>query len=272
MTTTTGRSRRNRRQSDGTESVPTHKLRLVGFGLASRLLEIRSRIFLGLLLLPWLGACASPEKAEERPAAQRDQVQQSRVWHFDGAAAGKVPSGWRITETKPTKALATWRVTQDESAPSGKNVLALTHSENYNGNYNLAIAEKTSFKDIDLTVKVQGDRGEIDQGGGPIWRCRDENNYYICRFNPLEGNYRVYFVKDGRRKQLESAKIETEAGKWYTVRVTMDGDRITCYLDGKKLLEVQDDTFNDAGMVGLWTKADAVTRFDDLAVGPFVKP
>ena len=234
--------------------------------------EIPSRILLGVWLLPGLGACASPGEAEDRPAANRDHVQPARVWHFDGDAAGKVPDGWRITETKPTKALATWRVIQDESAPSSKNVFALTHSENYNGNYNLAIAEKTSFKDIDLTVKVKGVRGEIDQGGGPIWRCRDENNYYICRFNPLEGNYRVYFVKDGRRKQLESTKIETAAGKWYTVRVTMIGDRITCYLDGKKLLEVQDDTFAGAGMVGLWTKADAVTRFDDLVVGPFVKP
>ena len=223
-------------------------------------------------LMPWFGACASPGESGSRAVTKPDQVQPSRVWRFDGDATGKVPSGWRITETKPTKALATWRVIQDESAASPKNGFALTHSENYNGNYNLAIAEKTSFKDIDLTVKVQGDRGEIDQGGGPIWRCRDENNYYICRFNPLEGNYRVYFVKDGRRKQLESVKIETEAGKWYTVRVTMIGDRITCYLDGKKLLEVQDDTFKDAGMVGLWTKADAMTRFDDLAVGPFLKP
>ena len=237
-----------------------------------RLREISSRILLGLWLVPWLSACASPGESGRRASTKPDQVQPSRVWHFDGDATGKVPSGWRITETKPTKALATWKVIRDESASSPKNVFALTHSENYNGNYNLAIAEKTSFKDIDLSVKVQGDSGEIDQGGGPIWRCRDENNYYICRFNPLEGNYRVYFVKDGRRKELESAKIETKAGTWYTVRVTMIGDRITCYLDGKKLLEVQDDTFKEAGMVGLWTKADAVTRFDDLVVGPFVKP
>ena len=245
--------------------------RLVGYRHASRLREIPSRILLGLWLLPWLGACASPGETEDRAATKHDQVQPSRNWHFDGDATGKVPSGWRITETKPTKALATWRVIRDESAPSPQNAFALTHSENYNGNYNLAIAEKTSFEDIDLTVKVKGVRGEIDQGGGPIWRCRDKNNYYICRFNPLEGNYRVYFVKDGRRKQLESVKIETQAGKWYTIRVTMIGDRITCFLDGEKLLEAQDDTFGGAGMVGLWTKADAVTSFDNLLVGPFVK-
>lgn len=272
MTTTRSDSGSNRRQSHDTEPKPTHRPRLVRTWHASRLREIPSRILLGLWLVPWLGACASPGETEGRDATKRDQVQPSRAWHFDADTTGKVPSGWRITETKPTKALATWKVIRDESASSPKNVFALTHSENYNGNYNLAIAEKTSFKDIDLSVKVQGDSGEIDQGGGPIWRCRDENNYYICRFNPLEGNYRVYFVKDGRRKQLESAKIETKAGKWYTVRVTMIGDRITCYLDGKKLLEVQDETFAGAGMVGLWTKADAVTRFDDLTVGPVLRP
>ena len=108
--------------------------------------------------------------------------------------------------------------------------------------------------------------GDEDQGGGPIWRCKDENNYYICRFNPLEGNYRIYKVVNGKRKQLDTTRIETEPGKWYAVRVTMVGEHITCYLDGRKLLGVWDSTFEDFGMVGFWTKADAVTRFDDLVV------
>ncbi len=82
----------------------------------------------------------------------------------------------------------------------------------------------------------------------------------------LEGNVRVYFVKDGKRKQLASADVETETGRWYTVRVTMTGERIACFLDGKKLLEAEDATFPDAGQAGLWTKADAVTSFDDLEV------
>ncbi len=185
---------------------------------------------------------------------------------FDENKTGRLPEPWSIRQTRPTKRLATWQVIADPTAPSQTNVMALTRTDNYNGTFNLAVAKNTSFKDLDLTVKVKAVRGEEDQGGGPIWRCKDENNYYICRFNPLEANYRVYKVVDGRRKQLESARIKTEAGTWYTVRVTMVGDQITCYLDGKKMLQAEDGTFKEAGMLGLWSKADAVTSFDDLIV------
>lgn len=193
------------------------------------------------------------------------------TFSFDKAAIGRAPNGWSIRETRPTTKTATWQVVADSSALSKPNVLALTRTENYDSTFNLAVADNTSFKDLDLSVKVKAITGEEDQGGGPIWRSKDENNYYISRFNPLEGNYRVYKVVNGKRKQLDTARIETEPGKWYAIRVTMVGDHITCYLDGKKLLGVWDNTFEDFGMVGFWTKADAVTRFDDLVVHPLVK-
>ena len=152
------------------------------------------------------------------------------------------------------------------------NVMKLVETNNDNGTFNLAMAEGTSYGDLDLSVAVRADLGKEDQGGGPIWRCRDEDNYYICRLNPLEGNFRVYRVLRGRRRQLESANADLASGRWYTVRVIMVGRHITCYLDGKKLLEADDDTFKRAGMVGLWTKADAVTAFDDLVASPVRPP
>ena len=197
--------------------------------------------------------------------AQTDDKKAKR-WNFDAQSPAKPPAGWRIRQTNPTKAMATWQVVADPTAPSKPNVLALTETHNYDSTFNLAIADGTSYKDVDLSVRVKPVSGSEDQGGGPIWRCRDENNYYISRFNPLESNFRVYFVKNGRRKQLKSARVDTHPGTWYTLRVTMVGDHIVCYLDGRKLLEATDDTFKDAGMVGLWTKSDAVTRFDDLRV------
>jgi len=192
--------------------------------------------------------------------------EKQRVWNFDRENVGKVPADWSIRQTNPSKAMATWQVIKEPTAPSHSNVMALTETKNYDGTFNLAIATNTSYKDLDLSVKVKPISGEEDQGGGPIWRCRDENNYYITRFNPLESNFRVYSVKNGRRRQLQSARVDTQPGTWYTVRVRMVGDHITCYLNGRKLLEATDDTFKDAGMIGLWTKSDAVTRFDDLGV------
>jgi len=201
-----------------------------------------------------IGGCANPVRQGEAR------------WGFENASTDRVPAGWRIAQTNPTVKLATWKVVKDATSPSGDNVLALTHTPNHSHTYNLAVAETASLKDFDLTVKVKAVAGKEDQGGGPIWRCRDADNYYVCRINPLENNYRVYKVTKSQRRQLDSAKVELQAGRWYTLRVTMTGDRITCYLDGKKMLQTTDGSIPSAGKVGLWTKADAVTSFDDLSV------
>jgi hypothetical protein len=138
--------------------------------------------------------------------------------------------------------------------------------EGADSGYNLAIVEKIAVKDVDLSVKLRANGGKNDQGGGIVWRYKDEKNYYVCRINPLEGNYRVYKVVDGKRTQLQSADVNTEADKWYALRVVMTDNQMICYLDGKKLLEASDDTIKDAGMVGVWTKADAATSFDNVSV------
>jgi hypothetical protein len=107
--------------------------------------------------------------------------------------------------------------------------------------------------------------GDTDRGGGLIWRAKDKDDYYICRYNPLEDNYRVYKVENGKRTQFASAKAAGDEA-WHTLRATMSGSKIACFLDGKKLLEADDSTFAGAGMVGLWSKADAQSFFDDLTV------
>jgi hypothetical protein len=209
-------------------------------------------------ILVVLGGCSTSPAVhdEDRPWAAR--------WTFDETAPGGIPPGWFVDETNPTGTLAAWSITADAGAPSPPNVMALTASRNYDGTYNLAIAEESSWVNLDLTVMVKAVAGVEDQGGGPIWRCRDKGNYYICRINPLESNYRVYYVKSGRRRQLDSARVELEANRWYELRIVMNGSHIRCFLDGEPMLEVTDDTFGEPGMVGLWTKADAVTSFDNL--------
>jgi hypothetical protein len=188
-------------------------------------------------------------------------------WTFDKDEGGKTPPAWRVAETKGSGKTGKWTVVADDTAPSKPNVLKLdTQAED--STFNLLIAEKSSFKDLDLRVMVKALSGNEDQGGGLIWRARDANNYYICRINPLEGNFRVYKVEDGKRSQLQSEKLETKTGQWYEVRAVMTGDHIECFVDGKPYLHAHDDTFKETGMVGLWTKADASSAFDNIAVYP----
>lgn len=212
-----------------------------------------------------IAALAVTALAQDKSGSQTPPQSPKAEWNFDKDEAGKAPDGWRVAETKGSGKTGKWTVTADESAASKPNVLKLeTQAED--GTFNLCIAEKSSFKDLDLRVRVKANSGGEDQGGGPIWRCKDENNYYTCRINPLEDNFRVYKVENGKRSQLKSEKLETKTGQWYEVRAVMVGDKIECYVDGKKYLEATDGTFKDAGMVGLWTKADASSSFDNVVV------
>ena len=185
---------------------------------------------------------------------------------FDDENANSVPPGVKLAETAGMGSPAIWTIVEDASAPSPPMAFGTTESKNYGHTFNVALFAKTGFTDVDLSVEVRSVSGEEDRGGGPVWRAVDADNYYICRWNPLENNFRVYFVKQGRRKQIASLDVEVDPAAWHVIRIVMKGKKIEAWLDGGHHLEVEDDTFEGAGMVGLWTKADACALFDDIAV------
>jgi hypothetical protein len=189
-------------------------------------------------------------------AAPGDQSTE-KVWHFDGDKTGQIATGF-------TGEVGQWKLVEDGTAPSKPRVLAQL-AKNSGPIFNVALATDTNYADIDISLKFKAVAGRGDHGGGPVWRAQDAKNYYIARYGPLEDNYRVYKVVKGRRHQLQSADVNHVPG-WQALRVTMPGDHIECYYDGKKYLDVKDQTFNNPGSVGLWTKADAQTYFDDLRV------
>jgi hypothetical protein len=196
-------------------------------------------------------------------------AQEARTWNFDTDKVGEAPDGWLIRSTHPGPAHATWQVTADPTAPSKPNVFTITKTQNKGSTFNLAIRSDARMKDVEVGVRIRPNSGKEDQGGGLIWRCKDESNYYICRANPLESNFRVYKVVDGKRIQLQSTKVKMQTGKWYTIKAIMVGNQITCSLDGGNILEATDDAIQDAGMIGLWSKADAASSFDDFTLqGP----
>jgi hypothetical protein len=178
------------------------------------------------------------------------------VWTFEADPVGTVARGF-------TSESGRWEVV---ALPEGGRALAQT-ARSPDAVFNVALAQGTSARDLDLSVRLRAVEGRDDQGGGLVWRARDARNYYIARVNPLEDNFRVYKVVAGKRTQLRSADVPRSPG-WHTVRIRMRGDHITCDLDGKTLLDVRDATFPGAGMVGLWSKADARTQFDDLTLAP----
>lgn len=190
----------------------------------------------------------------------------SLLLRFDEVATGSVSEELEIAETAGAGRRATWEVVSAQGAPSPPHAFGITANTNRGRTYNIALSRGSSFDDVDITVAVRAVAGVEDQGGGPIWRVLDADNYYVARWNPLEDNFRVYFVQNGVRRQLASAEVNVDAEEWHTIRIVMRGARIEAFLDGERHLELDDSTFDQPGMVGLWVKADGQTIFDDLVV------
>jgi hypothetical protein len=193
-----------------------------------------------------------------------------RSWDFDDAAQGTLPQGWKVEATGQDKPAAQWQVAADKTAPLGPGVLELTaanHTER--GVFNLCWTDQVSFLEGEIAVFLRARSGKIDQGGGPIWRVQDRNNYYIARYNPLEENVSIYYVKDGKRTMLAySGKLQLADG-WHILKINHTGARIQASIDGEmRLMANAGDAIPQKGGVGLWTKADAATAFDNFTVIP----
>ena len=200
----------------------------------------------------------------------------TQVIAFDSAHPGSVPSGWSVAMTH-SGGSPKWEVRTDESAPSPPNVLAQVSDDETSGRYPLAIYRKADLRDGELSVKLKPISGRVDASGGLVWRYRDENNYYVVRANALEGNTVLYKVENGKRSSLApkgmppgtyGVKHAVASQRWSTLGVEFRGSLFTVFFDGKQLFQVEDDSFAGGGKVGLWTKADAVTYFDDFQVKP----
>ena len=188
---------------------------------------------------------------------------QNNWLNLESAVPGKLPQGWIAAKTGEGPG-SVWQVVEDSTAPGGK-ALAQTSAEGPKALFNLCVAEKANLLDVDLRVDFKAVAGKTDQGGGMVWRYKDAKNYYVSRMNPLEDNFRLYKVVEGKRTQLASVDVKTPAGKWHTLRVVQQGERIRCYLNDKLELEAEDKTFKEPGKVGFWTKAecaDAVCRIE----------
>ena len=201
-------------------------------------------------LLGWLGArpLRGASARTDEPTFPQGAVKE----RFDFEQADL--NAWRSVDGQ-------WAVEEMSGAPSGKRVLVQRASKNP---FNVIVAPGGPYRDVDVSVRFKPISGREDASGGIVFRFAD-GRYYVIRANALENNFRLYYYDRGRR-QLASATVEPPAlGQWHTIRVIAVGERIQGYLNGKLLLDHRDSRFR-VGQIGLWTKADSVTAFDDLTV------
>ncbi len=195
---------------------------------------------------------------------------QTRTVDFEGEKLGQPPSGFEFGHTAKTGAPGRWLVQEDQ----GSKYLAQLDPDRTRNRFPVAVVSDVVAKDVDLSVRFKPISGDVDKAAGLVWRYRDEDNYYIVRTNANEDNVVLYKVEKGRRTDLPlkgegrtyGKPSKVPAGEWGTLRVVATGNLFEVYHNGTKLFEVEDETFTGAGKVGVWTKADSITWFDDLTV------
>jgi hypothetical protein len=196
---------------------------------------------------------------------------------FEGMLLGAAPGGWTIAKTDGG-ADPQWEVVADSTSPGGARVLAQLSRDATSERFPLAIHPGPALVNGAVSVRFKPVSGDVDRAAGLVWRYRDENNYYLVRANALEDNVVLYKVENGRRTPLAPVGKPGQYGvekavpteRWSTLRVAFMGPRFVVSFDSEALYDVEDSTFADAGRVGLWTKADSVTYFDELEVLPAV--
>jgi hypothetical protein len=212
----------------------------------------------GVLVLT-AGLCAAADPVERQIGFDHDQP-------------GQPPSGW--TQAITGDGMPVWHVEAAADAPSPPHVLKQS-GQVPRRSFPVCLPDASAVRDGFVEVKFKPISGEIDQAAGLVWRAQDANNYYLCRANALENNVVLYKVHQGQRTALDIVRrkggygvdVKVPSGQWQTLRVEFAGAQFRVLLDGRELFKVEDHTFTQPGKVGLWTKADSVTAFDDLRFG-----
>jgi Domain of Unknown Function (DUF1080) len=215
----------------------------VVFGVASGILGL-------CWMLGWLGGCQRCTLTAN--AAGLSVPADAGITRFDFEQG--TLDGWKTVDGR-------WAIEEMAEAPSGRRVLVQRAVENA---FNVIVAPGGPYADVDVTVRFKPMSGREDASGGIVFRF-SEGRYYVVRANALEGNFRLYYYDRGRH-EIASARVQPPAlRQWHTLRVVAVGDHIQAWLNGTLLLDHRDTRFH-SGQVGLWTKADSITAFDDLEV------
>jgi hypothetical protein len=175
-------------------------------------------------------------------------------WNFDNDPVGGLPKGAEVFEGR-------WAVRPESDAPSPPNALCQTG----NAIYPALKLSDTVYKDVVISVRFKPISGREDQAAGIIFRVQDKDNFYILRANALEGNVNFYKYAGGQRNSLNEAKANVLSGRWQELRVEASGNQLRAFVNGQMVNEIRDDTYRE-GKIGLWTKADSVTCFDNVQV------
>lgn len=242
--------------------------RRAGFPAPGRIVWLRTGV-LWLLSLILLQGTVLADRLADSPADPPVETQEKRPndstkrWNFDDDVPGRLPTGFTLGTLFDGRPAGEWKVFHSERARSSMQVLAQVQSKGADHAYKMLLINGTEAADLDMEVAFLPISGKAELGAGVIWRAADDRNYYLLRASAVEQNIRLYRVVKGVQQLVESQSQTISLKNWHRLRVRAEGCELSISYDGKELLRHCDRTFQ-SGRIGLWTRSDAVTYFDDL--------
>lgn len=191
-----------------------------------------------------------------------DTARHSELVNFDATPSGTLPEGWIAGVTG--KGSPKWAVEPDATASSRPNVL----KQSGRGDFPWCVKQSVTMESGFVEVRFKPLAGKEDQAGGVVWRWKDGDKYYVARANALENNVSLYYTEGGSRKTIKYVDAPVAREAWHTLRVEFSGRHIKVVLDAVARIELDDAHIAGGGAIGVWTKADSVTVFDDFGYGP----
>ncbi len=226
---------------------------------------VRMVLLAGIFLVGSIGTLA-----QDGPPA----ILEETLWDFEAYELGNAPVEWQSGDAQSSSTSNIWQVMRETDNAGLNQVMAMSRPNSgglfglFGRTFNLIWLKSPSFQNGEIEVQFRSLSGDKNRGGGIVWRLQDKDNYYLAQFDPLENSFRIYFVRNGSRQELERISVLLSDHDWHSMKIVLRGNEFEGYLNGQKLLSGSSNLFRQAGAVGLWTKGDAVTWFDNLVIRP----
>jgi hypothetical protein len=218
-------------------------------------------LMLGFLIMLGLysekSAAANPTANEDKQKSEANSI----TIDFSKYELGRLPGGYLTAVTNDGQG-GKWEIID----ANGTKVLAQTNTDDTDDRFPLCVYDMVSIKNVEVSTDFMAVAGKVDQAAGLVARYKDKKNYYLARANALEDNVRLYKVEYGKRKQIGGVTLKVTSGAWHNLKLEIKGTVLKVFFDGKSIIDANDATFQNAGMVGFWTKADSVTYFKNLKI------
>ena len=123
------------------------------------------------------------------------------------------------------------------------------------------------FQNGEISIRFKLVAGQLDQCAGILFNSKPNGDYLTVRFNGKEDNLVLWTFTKGKRSFVKkgSENVPLQMNQWYSMKITVHGTSLQGYLNDKLLLEY---TLAEpvSGRVGVWSKTDSVSYFDDFTV------